>query len=380
MSQIKPVQNVVGYCPAMRDAAGNTEDPKTPVRGKGALRWRWVLVALVALGLAGGAVWWRRVASAPPLVQVVTLETGPVTLVLAVNGRIAARDQVSIRSAVSGTVTRLLVDEGAIVMAGDELARLDDSQQQAVVQQAQSALGQGLALQKQAEATYSRNLELGVLVARTRLEEARLVLDGAAQDVARLTAILDQARIQLDRYTIRAPMGGTVITRSVDPGQQVDVSSPLFTLADLSELVVETDVDEAYATRIVPGQPTTLQLVGRSETLSGSVIFVSPRVDPATGGLEVKIGFDTQPRAPLGLTVTANIVVGSVQALTVPRTALQGDALFRFVDGHAVLTPVTVTDWPAARLIVTAGVAAGDRVITDSTGMSDGLAVRVGAP
>lgn len=364
----------------MTNASYRKGGSESATSSRSSMRWRGGVAAAVVLALAGGAVLWRTVVSAAPLVQVETMEPGPVTLVLAVNGRIAARDQVSIQSAVSGTVTELLVDEGAVVRDEDELARLDDSQQRAVVQQAQSALGQGQALLKQAEASYSRSLELGRLVARTRLEDARLARDGAAQDVARLTALLDQAKIQLDRYTIRAPLGGTVITRSVDPGQQVDATTSIFTLADLSVLIVETDVDEAYATRIATGQATTLQLVGRSEVLAGSVIFVSPRVDPATGGLEVKIGFDTQPRAPVGLTVTANILVGAERALTVPRTALQGKALFRLVDGHALLSPVTVTDWPATRLIVREGLAAGDQVITDSKGITDGLAVRVGAP
>jgi HlyD family secretion protein len=160
----------------------------------------------------------------------------------------------------------------------------------------------------------------------------------------------------------------------------VDPSTALFTLADLSVLLVETDVDEAYATKIALGQAATLQLVGSRATLNGQVIFVSPRVDPATGGLAVKIGFAEPLQAPVGLTVTANIVVGSEVALTVPRTALQGDAVYLLADGRAVLTPVTVTDWPAARLIVTKGLAEGDRVITDSTGLTDGQLVTEGAP
>jgi RND family efflux transporter MFP subunit len=213
-----------------------------------------------------------------------------------------------------------------------------------------------------------------------RLEESKLALEGAEQDVARLTALLDQATIQLSRFTLRAPISGTITLRSVDPGQQVDTTTPLFTLADTGELLVEADVDETYATRIAPGQEAVAQLVGSRSTLAGKVIFVSPRVNPATGGLAVKIGLDDLLRAPIGLTVTANIVVGREEALTVPRTALRGDAVFRLIGGHAVLTPVTVTDWPAPRLIVTDGLVAGDKVISDSTGLTDGLDVIADMP
>jgi multidrug efflux pump subunit AcrA (membrane-fusion protein) len=116
-------------------------------------------------------------------------------------------------------------------------------------------------------------------------------------------------------------------------------------------------------------------LAGSTETRSGAVSFVAPRVDPDTGGLAVKIGFDAPLLAPVGLTVTANITVDSRTALTVPRAALRDGSVFVLRAGKAVQTPVTVIDWPAARLIVTAGLETGDRVITDSTGLSDGLAV-----
>ena len=146
--------------------------------------------------------------------------------------------------------------------------------------------------------------------------------------------------------------------------------------------MVETDVDEAYATQITTGLPAVLQLSGEAKTRSGHVSFVSGRVDASTGGLAVKIGFDAAVSAPVGLTVTANIVVDQqAAAITVPRAALvQGTgsaAVFVVAEGVARLRPVSVVDWPATRLIVTKGLAAGDVVILDATGISDRLAVIV---
>ena len=123
------------------------------------------------------------------------------------------------------------------------------------------------------------------------------------------------------------------------------------------------------------GQAVSLQLVGNREVLAGKINFASPRIDAATGGRAVKIGFATPLSAPVGMTVTANIVVDQRDALTVPRAALRDDAVFLRVGKQAKLTPVTVIDWPAARLIVTAGLTAGDQVITDATGLIDGQAV-----
>lgn len=342
--------------------------------------WRWILGAFVVALALGAGLWWQIRTPSAPEVSIETAMLGPVARVLAVNGKIAARDSVQIRSAVSGTVQDLVAAEGDVVAKGSVLARLDASQQRAIVLQAQSALEQGRIKQAQAAATYGRDRDLGGLIARSQLEDAKLALEGAAQEVARLQALLEQATIQLDRFTVSAPIAGTVMTRAVDPGQLVDPSTALFTLADLSTLIVEADVDEAYASEIAQGQPATLQLVGQRDTMPGKLIFVSPRVDPATGGLAIRIGFDTPLVAPVGLTVTANILVDQQEAMTVPRTALSGEAVFLLKEGRAVLTPVTVIDWPAGRLIVTKGLAPGDQVIVDSTALADGLAVNVAVP
>jgi len=342
-------------------------------------RWLWVSGGLLAVCL-GMLAWWQFGSGNAFQVRVETADFSTVTRVLAVNGKVEARASVQVRSAVSATVSDLLVDEGDLAAKGDVLARLDASQQEAIVQQARSALEQGRIKQAQAAATYGRDRDLGGIISRSKLDDAKLALEGAAQEVARLQALLDQATIQLGRYTVTAPMAGTVMSRTVDPGQLVDPTTALFTLADLSDLIVEADVDETYASHIAYGQSATLQLVGRSETLAGSVVFVSPRVNAATGGLAIKIGFDRPIAAPVGLTVTANIVVDQQDALTVPRSALMAGAVFVLRGGKAVQTLVTVVEWPAARLIVTDGLNAGDQVIIDSTGLSDGLAVTVAVP
>lgn len=342
--------------------------------------WRRAVLGCVVLAAIGGLFWWQSAKKAPTEVSIEIAALAPVTRVLAVNGKIAAQNSVLIRAAVTATILDLTAQEGDLVAKGAVLARLDATQQQAIVQQAISALQVGQIQQGQAAATYQRSLELGGLIARSKLEDAKRALDASEQDVARLTAMLDQANIQLARYTVQAPIAGTVVARPVDLGQLVDPSTALFTLADLSVLIVETDVDESYATQIALGQPATLQLVGSRETLEGSVTFVSPKVDAATGGLPVKIGFATPLAAPVGLTVTANIVVDQRDAMTVPRSALVGGAVFVLANGRAKLTPVTVLDWPAARLIVTDGLGKADQVIVDSTGLMDGQIVKSGTP
>lgn len=335
----------------------------------------WGVVALALVG-GGGAIYLRMQSKSIPTVLVETAALGPVTRVLAVNGKIAAQDEVQIRATVSGLVLALWAGEGDLVAKGAVLAQIDDSQQHAIVQQALSGLQHGQTLATAADTSYKRYAALGPVISKSVLQEAQSNLEGANQEVARLTALWDQSVIQLSRYDVTAPMAGTILLRSVQLGQLADTATPLFTLADVSGLTVETNVDEAYGAQISLGQAVSLQLVGSRDVLAGQVSFASPRIDAATGGRAVRIDFATPIVAPVGMTVTANIVVDQRDALTVPRAALRGDAVFLRIGKQAKLTPVTVIDWPAARLIVMNGLAVGDQVIVDATGLVDGQAVK----
>jgi RND family efflux transporter MFP subunit len=319
----------------------------------------------------------------PVSVEIVT--PAPVTRVLAVNGRIAALHSVALRTRVGGAVVALPVAEGDTVEAGQVLARIDAEAQNTVVRQAMAALDTALIARDEARETYDRSLALGGNVARSVLESQSRAVQSAEREVARLTAVLEQAQVALRYHTIRAPMDGTVLALDAEAGQIVDQATPLLTLADLSDLIVEADVDEAYATQIAVGQPAVLQLAGETDTRDGQIDFVSRQVDVDTGGLAVRIGFADPVVALVGLTVAVNIIVDRREAaLTVPRTALRPDGsvigVFVVEDGAARLQPVTVVEWPAARLIVTTGLAEGNVVITDATGIAEGQAVVVEQP
>ncbi len=338
----------------------------------------------MAVGL-GLALYFQPWVTRPTEVAVETMVLAPVSRVLAVNGRVAAVKTVELRPLVSGTLTDLLVAEGDVVVAGAELAQLDPGSQQAVVRQAKAGLDAALVAQDAAQAALARTRSLGATVSRTALEDAARNEQSAGQEVARMTALLDQAQLQLRNYTIRAPMGGTILALTPSPGQIVGTTTALLTIADMSDLVVETDVDEAYATQIRLNQTADLQLSGETEVRSGHVSFVSQQVDTASGGLAVKLAFDAPVTAPIGLTVTANIVVDSrAEALTVPRSALAataaGTAVFVVAGEVAEQRLVTVIDWPATRLIVTKGLVPGDVVIVDAAGITEGQAVTAVKP
>ncbi|WP_019953298.1 efflux RND transporter periplasmic adaptor subunit [Yoonia vestfoldensis] len=351
--------------------------------GSTTTRRRWIFGAAGLLGLAVAGLFWSQFWMARPIpVAVEIASLAPITRVLAVNGRIAAAHSIDVRSVVSGNLSRLSAAEGDVVEKDQILAQVDAAAQNAIVRQSMAALDTALVAQRQATETYDRAVALGGNVPRATLEANAFAVQSAAQEVARLTALLSQAQIVLETYTIRASVAGTVLELDAEAGQIIGPSTRLLTLADLGNLLVAADVDEVYATQIAVDQQAVLQLAGETGTRAGHLSFVSHRVNEATGGLAIKIAFDTPARAPVGLTVTTNIIVDRRDAaLSVPRTALvDGNGIFVVADGTAQLRPVTVVDWPAARLIVDAGLATGDAVIVDATGIVDGQTVAVDQP
>src|SRR5690606_31307456 len=94
----------------------------------------------------------------------------------------------------------------------------------------------------------------------------------------------------------------------------------------------------------------------------------------------VRIAFDDPVSLPVGLTVSANIIVGEYpEAITVPRSAILTEAgkshVMLLETGVAVLRNVVFSDWPAERVIVTSGLAEGDQVILDPAAVKPGQAV-----
>jgi RND family efflux transporter MFP subunit len=331
------------------------------------------------------ALYFQPWASGPLAVAVETAALAPATRILAVNGRIAALHTVDVRALVGGTLADVAVAEGDRVERGEALVQIDAAAQRAMVRQAVAGLDAALVAKAQAADNFARIEALGENVTRSALETASRALQSAEQEVVRTSALVDQAQLQLENYTIRAPLTGTILALDAEPGQSIDPTTLLMTIADLEQLVVRTDVDEAYATQIRVNLPAVMQLAGETVRRDGHVTLVSQQVDVATGGLAVELGFAAPVVAPVGLTVTINIIVDSLDAaITAPRAAIQsgdgGDVVFIVRDGTAQRRPVSVIDWPAARLIVTDGLAPGDLLILDATGITDGQAVRVEAP
>jgi hypothetical protein len=141
----------------------------------------------------------------------------------------------------------------------------------------------------------------------------------------------------------------------------------------LTDIEIETEVDERYLPEIVPGLKADVLIAGRGQPLTATVYYIASKVDPRSGGATVRLKLDaTGPDMPLslrsGVTADVNIIVERLNhAVTIPRSAMLGreqQARVLIVSAGVVAEQrVQFVEWPSDRVIVTAGLSAGDVVL-----------------
>ncbi len=341
--------------------------------------------------------------------QAVTVQLATATLsspsqadaVLTASGYVVAQRKAAVASKATGRLERLNVVEGDRVKKGDVLARLEDGDIRASLDQARANLKLNEADLKDAAQWMSRAktlLERGVSSqADYEGAEARYNRVLAAIDVAR--AAVTGAEVALENTLIRAPFDGTVLTKNADVGEMVapmaaSVSSrsAVVTMADMSSLQVEADVSESNIERISGNQPCEITLDAYPEArYQGYVAKIVPTADRAKATVMVKVGFrsyDTRVLPEMSAKVlflarTSDTPKEPARSiLTVPLNALATRDGKRVVyvirDNHAVEIPVTVGKEFGSQTEITRGLSAGDRVIAAVTDrIANGTPVKV---
>ena len=339
-------------------------------------RIAWAAIAVAAVAAIGV---FALQSSQPPLVATETAAMTPVERVLAVTGRVRAKESVAVLPRIAGQVVELFKNDGDMVAAGDILGRIDDARAKSAVEQADAALEAQSRILAQAERDLGRSSTLRARGTSTdaAVEATTLAVTRGREELRRLKAAADDSRLRLAEYAIVAPLDGRVLDRPIDPGQVVDARTILFEIAPVSDREVETEVDEAYSMALSLGQPARMAFAGVAEPITGSVTYLSPQIDASTGGRVVRLTFEppapgaAATEIPVGLSADVNIVVErDPSALTVARAAIRDAARAPYVmvvDGDRVARrEIGFRDWPADRVIVTEGLGPGDRVILDA--------------
>lgn len=325
----------------------------------------------------------------PPAVRALSVKQQDAERVLAVTGRVKPRESVQVFSKTGGQIVALMKDEGDLVKAGDILGQVDAARAKTALTQTEAAVQAQVRTLDQAE----RDLER----ARTLLEKGSATLAGVEaatlavtkgrEELRRLTAARDDAKLRLEELSVIAPLDGRILNRPVDPGQVVDTKTTLFEIAPVAAQEVETEVDETLSMSLKEGQTARLMFAGVPQTIEGRVSYLSPEIQTSTGGRIVRLAFDAPEtpagnELPVGLSVDVNIVVARDEAaITIPRTAIRDAATQAYVltvkDGVLAKQSISFIDWPAANVVVTSGLNAGDKIVTDAKAPPAGTKVEI---
>ena len=238
----------------------------------------WLGVALL-LGGAGGYAYWQQQQSANTAPRFVSepVQRGNLTLTVSANGTLQPTRSVNIGSELSGTVRRVLVDVNDQIKKGQVLVELDTDKLSSQVLRSRASLAAAHARQAQTAATVKEvqanlarleevaRLSGGKVPSATELDAGRASVARALADAASASASVQDAKAalstdetNLSKASIRSPIDGVVLTRTVDPGNAVAASLQavtLFTVAeDLTQLQLQVNVDEADVGSVKVGQ------------------------------------------------------------------------------------------------------------------------------
>ncbi|MEG1969194.1 MAG: efflux RND transporter periplasmic adaptor subunit [Burkholderiaceae bacterium] len=246
------------------------------------------------------------VAAAYPSASIATLNA---------TGRVVAARRASVSSKATGRLEWLGVQEGQRVKEGEVIARLENRDVAAQLEQAQAGvlaargnLAQGEAELEDAAANWKRSQELAAQkfiagaaldTAASRYHRAKAAIISLKAQIAVAQANARVAQVAFDQTLIKAPFTGLVLTKSANVGDIVTpfssaagTTGAVVTMADMDTLEVEADVSESSIAKVSIGQPVEIQLDAYPDLrLLGKVSRIVPTVDRAKATLLVKVSF-----------------------------------------------------------------------------------------
>jgi HlyD family secretion protein len=283
-------------------------------------------------------------------VQAADVKRGSVASTVRAPGRIQPVTQVKLSANVPGEVVRLAVKEGDVVRKGQFLLQLDDTQVRSRVRESQAALEAARSNLRLAEASYAqtdaslRRKEAlferklvspeEVEAARTQRNADRARVDANREDVQRAGATLSGSMDNLKKTRFTAPIPGTVTQLAIERGEIVvtgTMNNPgtvILTIADMSAMKVEADVDETDVSSVAVGQPATVRvdalpdatLTGHVTEIANSPKFSDQGTQEQQTNFEVDIAVESPP-STLRPGMTADVEIRTAKkdgVLTVP--------------------------------------------------------------
>ncbi|APL95655.1 efflux RND transporter periplasmic adaptor subunit [Sphingobium indicum] len=295
-----------------------------------------VLIAVATwVGMRGNGADAPANAAQAPVVTVISPGRSTVSNTVSATGSLAARVEMPVGVVgEGGAVTRVLVQPGDWVRAGQVLATVERSVQTEQIRSlaAQVEVARADAKLAQAQLDRAKSLVSRGFISQADIDQRTATRDAANARVNVAAAQLAEQRARTGRLDIRAPAAGLVLTRAVEPGQIVSAGSAvLFRMAKGGEMEMLAQVSEGDLAAIRPGNSATVTPVGGTAQFAGRIWQVSPVVDNQTRQGIARIAIPYDPAIRPGGFASAAIVSGSGSAPMLPESAVQSDEKGNFV-------------------------------------------------
>ncbi len=353
-------------------------------------RYRWlllaVLLAVVSGGLLAEELAYNRKAksSAPPSaipVTVATVQKADFPVYLNGLGTVEPYETVTVSSRVDGEIIKVAFKQGQMVNQGDVLVEIDPRPYQAALDGAVAKQAQDQALLKDAQINLRRYSTLAQqdFASRQQLDTQAASVNQLVAQLAGDQASIDSAHTQVLYATIRSPITGKTGFRLVDPGNIVHAATTtgIVTIARLRPIAVvftapEQDIPQInVALAAGPVPVTALESGGLATLAQGTLALVNNQVNQVSGTISMKASFANTDNALWpGLSIATRLLVRTLkQVAVVSDDAIQHgpDGLYVYAvtpDGKAELRPIKTGDDSGSASVVTAGLAAGETIVT----------------
>ena len=297
---------------------------------------KWLVLVFIG-GLVIIGTWWyvnNQKTQESSQWDVRKVEKADLRTVIASTGTLNPISKVEVGSQISGVMQRIYFDWNDPVKKGQVLAHLDRTFLEGALEDAQAVVERNQALYNQSQRDYQRNLNLAKdgVVSDQELQQSQTQYLVQKANLRSAHAALSKAKINLEYATIRSPVSGIVIQRSIEEGQTVaaSLSAPtLFIIAEnLSQLEILVSVDESDVGYVQPGQKVEFSVLAYpDQRFTGVVrqIRLQPTVNQNVVTYTVAVSTENPAGHLLpGMTAHVDFIVAESQnALVVPSAALR---------------------------------------------------------
>jgi RND family efflux transporter MFP subunit len=325
--------------------------------------------AVLAIAVLAAAFWWWRFGGGPE-VTVVAPSRGTAVEIVYATGAVEPVRWAKVASLIRDRIVDLCYCEGKAVAKGDVLARLDDREVRAQLQELR-------AREDFAKRELSRSTEL-IGRGATSLQ----AFERISMDLRAVQALISVQLEKLDDYTITAPMDGVVLRRDGEIGEIAEPGQILFRVGVPKPLQVVAEVNEEDIPRVAVGQTVLLRtdaFIGRR--LEGTVHEMTPMGDAVAKTYRIRIALPDDTPLHVGMSVEANVVTREkAGALLIPADALQGPNVL-VIEGNRVRRRAVEVGIRGTRNVeILSGLGEGDRIASPAPAdLADGARVRIAA-